>query len=261
MGFDREQLNETFWLGIGVPGSCVVGDDSPYNPGPEWRKKWSTFDQKQSNELLDKAGLDKKDGEGYRLRTDGKGRLRIEVTTVAGSFMPYTQMMEMIREQWKKIGVQIDITEQERSLWTRRVEANEHQVSVWANDGTDEPYLYPGHWFMSMPNSQCGPAFGRWLQTNGRLGKEPKDPQIKKVYDLFNSAFGKPRPEREKIGQEIWKIVVDEQWIIGVAGLSPAVMGVRLAKNDLGNIPTRQVNGQHVRTEGISHPATFYWKK
>ena len=57
---------------------------SPYSPGPEWRTKWSTLDVKQANELLDKIGLTKKDAEGFRLRTDGKGRLRLEVVTVAG---------------------------------------------------------------------------------------------------------------------------------------------------------------------------------
>ena len=79
MGIDRDQLNETFWLGIGTPGSIAPAESTPYNPGPEWRKKWSTLDVKQSNALLDKIGLSKKDGEGYRLRADGKGRLRIEL--------------------------------------------------------------------------------------------------------------------------------------------------------------------------------------
>jgi hypothetical protein len=31
--------------------------------------------------MLDAIGLDKKDADGYRVRTDGKGRLRIEVQT------------------------------------------------------------------------------------------------------------------------------------------------------------------------------------
>jgi len=44
----------------------------------------ATLDLKQANELLDKVGLTKKDGEGYRLRTDGKGRLRLELVTVGG---------------------------------------------------------------------------------------------------------------------------------------------------------------------------------
>ena len=34
--------------------------------------------------MLDKLGLAKKDAEGFRLRTDGKGRLRIEMMTYLG---------------------------------------------------------------------------------------------------------------------------------------------------------------------------------
>lgn len=57
LGIDRDQLNETFWLGIGTPGSPVPGESMPQNPGPEWRKKWSVLDIKQANAMLDKIGL------------------------------------------------------------------------------------------------------------------------------------------------------------------------------------------------------------
>src|SRR2546425_12021428 len=91
LGIDRDQLNETFWLGLGTPGSVVCTEESPYNPGREFRKLWSTHDPKNANAMLDKIGLSRKDGDGYRLRTDGKGRLRLELTTYVG-FMPFTQI-------------------------------------------------------------------------------------------------------------------------------------------------------------------------
>jgi hypothetical protein len=37
-------------------------------------------------------------------------------------------------------------------------------------------------------------------------------------------------------------------------------MGVRIVKKNLGNIPSRQTNAQHVRTPNTSHPSTFYFK-
>jgi hypothetical protein len=37
-------------------------------------------------------------------------------------------------------------------------------------------------------------------------------------------------------------------------------MGVRIVKNNMGNIPARQTNAQHVRTPNTSHPATFFFK-
>src|SRR4030095_7186873 len=97
---------------------------APHNPGKEFRKLGSTYDAKTANAMLDKIGLGKKDAEGYRLRTDGKGRLRIELTTYLG-FMPFTQIAEMVKAQWAKIGIQADVAELERSLLNSRRANNE----------------------------------------------------------------------------------------------------------------------------------------
>ena len=69
--------------------------------------------------MLDKLGLTKKDGEGYRLRADGGGRLRLALTTYLG-FLPFTRIAEMIVEQWKKIGIRGEVQEMERGLATAR---------------------------------------------------------------------------------------------------------------------------------------------
>ena len=97
LGTDRDQLNEALWLGIGVPGSLAPSPDTIYSPGAEWNKKWCTLDVKQANDLLDKMGLDKKDSDGYRLRTDGKGRLQLQLITIGGQFIAYTKVGEMIK--------------------------------------------------------------------------------------------------------------------------------------------------------------------
>ena len=41
---------------------------------------------------------------------------------------------------------------------------------------------------------------------------------------------------------EIWKILIDQQYGIGTVGQSPALMGVRLVTNKLGNIPIATVS-------------------
>ena len=261
LGIDRDQLNETFWLGVGTAGSVAPSESMPYSPGPEWRKKWSTYNPKQANEFLDKLGLAKKDGEGYRLRTDGKGRIRLELLTAAGSFIPHTQICEMIKQQWKKIGIDADVKEIERNLFFTRINNNEHQIAVWLNDGTEVLYLFPRHALpVDTVEALLGPQIARWYASGGTQGKEPKDPQLKKALELFRSAAGKKPQERYKIAQEIWKIMVDEQFSIGTVGQSPAAMGVRIVSKKLGNIPARQVNAQHARTPCSSHPATFYYK-
>ncbi len=261
LGINRDQLNETFWLGVGTPGSVAPAESMPYSPGPEWRKKWSTHNPKQANEFLDKLGLTKKDAEGYRLRTDGKGRIRLEMMTVAGAFIPHTQICEMIKQQWKQIGIDADVKEVERNLSYARINNNEHHIAIWPNDGTEVIYLFPRHALPLDPvEALLGYPIARWYASNGQQGKEPQDPQLKKALEMFRSAAGKKTQERYKIAQEIWKIIVDEQISIGTVGQSPAVMGVRVVSKRLGNIPARQVNAQHARTPCSSHPTTFFFK-
>ncbi|MFN8525529.1 MAG: ABC transporter substrate-binding protein [Chloroflexota bacterium] len=263
LGIDRDQLNETFWLGVGTPGSVVPTEDAPQSPGPEWRTKWATLDIKQANDLLDKAGLDKKDSEGFRLRTDGKGRLRIEVVTVGGAFVPWPKIGEMVGQHWRKIGIQADVVEQERGLVSRRTEANEHQMIVWANDGTELMYLNATHVLPVFPGplaSMMGPNIAKWYASNGQQGSKPEDPQMLKALEMFKAASGQDDAQRIKTAQEIWKILAEETYTIGTVGLSPAVMGVRIVKNNMGNVPARQMNGQHVRTPCSSHPTTLFFK-
>jgi peptide/nickel transport system substrate-binding protein len=260
LGIDRDQLNETFWVGVGTPGSIVPSEDSNYNPGPEWRKKWATLDVKQANELLDKIGLTQKDSEGYRMRTDGKGRLRIEIVGTSGSFIPFPQICEMVAQQVKKIGIQLDVQEQERSFMTKRRDGNELQLVMWANDGSELLWAFPVHALPVQPDSFVGPKIGMWYASGGASGMKPEDPELIKALELFRSGAGQDTAERTKTAQEIWKILADQVYTIGTVGLSPATMGVRIVKNNIGNVPSREINAQHCRTPCSSHPSTFFFK-
>ena len=261
LGIDRDQLNEAFWLGVGTAGSVAPAPTTVYSPGAEWNKRWGTLDLKQANDLLDKVGLAKKDAEGYRLRPDGKGRVRLEMITVGGQFVPYTQVGEMIKQQWKKIGVDVDIKELERNLAFTRDNNNENQIITWANDGSEMLFLFPRHALpVDAAEAHMGMAFAKWYASKGQSGRKPDDPEMQRAFDLFRSAFGMKEEDRVKAGKEIWKIIAEQTWSIGTVGQSPAFMGVRIVKNNMGNVPDRQTNAQHVRTPYSSMPITFYFK-
>ncbi len=261
LGIDRDQLNETFWIGLGSPGSAAPGEDVPISPGPSYRKKWAVLDVTQANVLLDKIGLTKKDRDGYRLRTDGKGRLRIELMSPAGMILPYAQISEMIKQHWVKIGVDVDVKSVERSLaWTRSANA-EHHMMMFTLGGSENLFLFPRQVLPVEPaESHLGMPFARWYASNGTQGKKPTNPEMVRALELFRSAKGMKEAERIKIAQEIFRIIVEECWVIGTVGLSPARTGVRVVKNYMGNIPARQVNDQHVKNPNTSHPTTFYFK-
>ena len=199
MGIDRDQFNEAFFLGMAVPSSLMSDDASPENAGPEWRTKWSTLDVKQANELLDKVGLTKKDPQGMRLRTDNGQLLRLTVTTVAAAFLPYAQMMEMVAQHWKKIGIQLDVKDTERNLSLKQVAGNEQQLYVWGG-GNADIFMWPRHDMPAEPNEPfSGTLYATWYASGGTAGKKPEDPELLKAYDMLRKGSGLETAERNKL--------------------------------------------------------------
>ena len=173
LAIDRDQLNETFWLGVATPGSPAPGESLPYFPGEGWREKWSTYDPEQANALLDQIGLDQKDAEGFRVRTDNGERLRLEVQAVQ-AFLPWPRISEMVADQWRAVGIQADVKDTERSLAFTRTFANEHQIMVWNNGGTELLYLFPRHSIPVDPTEAfMGPEYAKWYASNGAQGRKP----------------------------------------------------------------------------------------
>jgi len=168
---------------------------------------------------------------------------------------------EMVAQHWKAIGLDADVKETERGLAFTKTANAEHQVLFFSVTGSENLFLFPRH-VLPVDPAEChlGMPFARWYASNGAQGKKPDNPEMLRAFDLLRSAAGKKEAERVQIGKEIWKILVEECWVIGIVGVSPAWMGVRIVKNSLGNIPARQTNAQHTRTPNTSHPATFFFK-
>ena len=84
-------------------------------------------------------------------------------------------MAELVKEDWAEVGIFANVVEQERSLVEQRRAANELQIFVWQNDGTDELFLYPYHAIPVNETSGTGPGYGIWYSTGGASGIEPTD--------------------------------------------------------------------------------------
>lgn len=259
LGIDRDQINETFFLGIGTSGSIVPAEGNPFNPGPEFRTLWATHDVAKANELLDAIGLSNKDSEGFRLRPDGQ-RLRLTIGAVTGTLIPSTGIAEMIRQHWVEIGIDASVQEMDRTLMSTRNAANENQMLIWDNGGTDRIFGSPNNLFPSTSDSFMGPLFGQWFASNGEAGKEPPE-TMRAIMADWRKGRTLGSEERMEVGKRMWATMADEVWNIGLVGLAPAVMGVRVSNTALGNVPSRQVNTTDAMTPGISRPETLYWKQ
>ena len=257
-GIERAQINETFALGLGVVGSAAPDENTPYSPGPEFRQLHSTYDVQKANQILDGLGLTQKDPEGYRLRTDGQGPIRLEVVTYLG-FLQFTQIAEMIREHWRRIGIRAEVAELERSLSIRRKDANEAQIYVDTQWGGDNMFGHFPQFFPFAANNPLGPLYGAWYSSAGARGKEPP-PRMKELMEKYRQGFSVPESERVQLAQDVWKIALDEVWTINVIANSPANQGVRIVRNNVGNTPERQWNSAAADNPAPAHPETYFFQ-
>ncbi len=253
LGIDRHQLNEVFFIGLGTPGSPIPVATNPYNPGEEtYRTLWHNHDPDRANEMLDEIGLDQKDGDGYRLRSDGQGRLQIQISANTAWFLPFPEMAEMIGQHWKQIGIDLAVEAAEPSLINTKMRANEVQIWMTSNYGTDRLMTWPGTAF------NFGPEADKWFASAGEQGIAPPEP-LQKVLKLWKDARTVPVEEQNRIGKEIWKTLVEEVWAIGTVGLAPVLLGVRVVKNNVGNVPGRIIAGVDSLNPVNSHPSTYYF--
>ena len=257
-GIDRAQINETFLLGLAQTGSAAPGERTLYFPGPEFRTLHTAYDVKLANEMLDKLGLTKKDSEGYRLRADGGGRLRLSMTTYVG-FLPFTGIAEMVVEQWKKIGIRGEVQEMERGAATTRVQNNEHHIYFETQWGADNIYGHFPFIFPSDSGSPMGPLYGLWYASAGAKGKTPPT-RMRELMDKYRKSFGVKDAERTKMAKDVWKIALDELWTIPLVSNSPASQGVRVIKTNMGNIPERLWNSAVSDNPHVAHTETWYFK-
>jgi len=261
LGIDREQINEAFFLGLGVTGTPIPADIIPESPGKDYRQRWATLDVAKANAMLDAVGLKKKDAEGFRLRTDNGERLRLQIDVAQTLSPTWPQQAEMIIQQWRAIGIWADMRLFERSLFYTRVRNDQNQIVLWSNNGSESMYLYTIPVLPIDPQSSFGgAAYAQWYASNGAIGIKPTDPELLKGFDLLRSAASQPEERRVQIAQEIWKLLVDQVWSIGVVGQSPAYMGTRVVNERLENVPARTCVSQHCRTPWSGHPEQWYYR-
>jgi peptide/nickel transport system substrate-binding protein len=259
LGIDRDAINETFFLGVGIPSASVPAPENKYYPGDEWAKKWSTLDVAQANQLLDKIGLTQKDAGGYRLRKDGR---RLTLTFMAvDRIVDQAQLGETIKGFWQKIGIALEVQTVSTNLAQQRIGANQAQMTI-NQVGTEDPFLSPG-WQTPIGggfSAIMGVPYAQWINSGGKQGKEPFA-EIKQAMELLERGkAGSNADERIRIGKELTQLAVDQVFAIGLVS-AELTNGIRIAKNTMGNIPARFANSLLVTSPVTAMPQTYYFKE
>jgi len=258
LAIDRSQVNQVLYFGLASEGNnTVVAESSLYKK--EYQTRWATLDKKAAEKLLDEAGL-KRGADGLRKLPDGRP-LEIIVET-AGESTEQTDVLEMIRENWREIGVKLFPKPTQREVLRNRVFSGEALMSVWTGieNGLANPDISPEELAPTSQQQLQWPKFGQHFETSGKAGDAPDIPEaaeLMKLNGLWRDAA--TREERAKIWHRMLQIHVEQQFVIGVVS---AVAQPVVVRNTLHNVPEKGIyNWDPGAFFGIYRPDTFWMTK
>jgi hypothetical protein len=108
--------------------------------------------------------------------------------------------------------------------------------------------------------SLMGTAWSQWYASSGAQGTKPDDPAMLRIYELMQSAPSLAEDKRNEAAREIWRLVADNKWQIGLVGQAPGSQGNRIVSDRLGNIPQRICISQHCRPPWSARPEQWYFR-
>jgi len=255
LAFDRQRINEVVFLGLGKNKQPTYLKGHPFYPGEEYETKFTNQDIAEANRILDSIGLDKKDSDGFRLRTDGSGdTLSIEVAYRAEYFLDYESVAELVQEDLAKIGVKVFLKAELEKLFVMRRNSNSHQMVAEGPGGQRTP-LNLEWWY------DAGPAIMNWFASadpSVKIVAEPTDPAILRLAELTRESNLLRYADRKDNYIETQQIVIDNQFVIGFVGDTPAFNGVIVMKKYFRNVPLIAPNQSPLQNPGIARTVQFF---
>ncbi len=257
LAINRDEINQVVFFGLASPSANTVLPESPFY-SDSLRNAYASLDLARANKLLDEIGLTKRGPDGYRLLPDGR-RIEIVVET-AGESTLQTDVLQLVTDYWKKIGVKLFIKASQRDMLRSRAMSGDAMMTVWS--GVDNalctPDMNPAEFVPTSEAQLQWPQWGLYFEANGAKGQKPDMPAAEDLMKEYSAWRHSSTPEgREAAWKKILQINADEVFTIGTvnATMQPVVVSRRLH-----NVPHQGVYSFDPGAYfGIYMPDTFWF--
>jgi peptide/nickel transport system substrate-binding protein len=256
LAVNRHEINQAIYFGLAIEGQNTVLPQSPLYE-PEYRAAWANFDLNEANRLLDLIGLTKRDGDGMRLLPDGRP-MEIIVEN-SGESTEQSDVLELIRDSWRRIGIRLFAKPLQLTLFRRRVFSGETLMSIdkGIENGLATPSMPPQEFAPINQQQLQWPKWGQYYETKGKAGEATDLPSATRLKELYEEWLGAAQPpDQSRIWGAMLQIWADEVFSIGtVAGvLQPVVVSEKLH-----NVPEEGFyNWDPGAFFGVFKPDTFW---
>ncbi len=222
LALDRQQIGDIVYLGFAVPSQLQVIPGSRLR-NDEWAARDTEYDPDTANALLDEVGLDSRDGQGMRLRSDGQPLvLNMDIPVDdPGSLAVAELFIEFMREVGITFNARTIAREQVRAL----IDNNDMEVGIWIGDKcSDAMFPHSPEWhvpYLTTGWNVWGMSWAQWYASDGQQGEEPQG-DARRVQDLFDEMqVTVDEDRRHEIGMEILELNANNLWNIGDVGEVP----------------------------------------
>ena len=257
LAIDRSLVNQVLYFGLAIESNNTVLPQSPLFR-EAYRDRWAKYDRKQAMQLLDELGL-KRGRDGIRRLPDGRP-LEIIVET-AGESTEQTDVLELIRETWREVGIKLFTKPSQREAFRNRVFSGETVISVWSGleNGLATPDNSPDELAPTSQTQLQWPKYGQHVETGGKSGEAVDIPEAKELARLYAAWLASgTRQERERIWHAMLELHAEQQFTIGVVSGVPQPV---VARQTLMNVPEQGMyNWDPGAFFGIYRPDTFWFK-
>ena len=255
-GIDRRIINESLFFGLATPSNNTVLPQSPLYR-EHFREAGIAFDPDTANKLLDEIGLTERRGDGIRLMPDGRP-LEI-VVEKSGESNEQIDVLELIKETWREIGVGLFPKASQRDNLRRRAYSGEAQMTVWEGFDNGIPTAVMSPAFLA-PTSFVQLSWGAWgdfYESSGKDGKAPDYEPAIKLLDLYKDWLkATDDTERARIWTDMLTIHADQMLTIGIVSevRQPVVI-----KTTLRNVPEEAIFGWDPGAQFGMHRMDEFW--
>ena len=256
LAIDREAIREILFLGLGEVRQSVPAPGHPHYPGDDVAKLRTEYDPSAANALLDTV-FPNKDSAGWRT---SNGKRIVMSITVTDAFGIWPDTAQIVGRAWESVGVKADVNVTTRNLHFTRWQENEWAVMVWNEDSTGSTFSSIGKRAPQGTVSFHGPGCARWLEDPNSSAAYPCTQESIDILKMHKRGPGLPEVERNALGKAIYRTVVENQYNIGIVGLTPMVQGVIVKKNSLKNVPDTAANDWPLRTPNTAFPEQWYFE-
>lgn len=257
MGIDRRVINDVVYSGFAKAGNIGPLKESPLHHRKRARK-FSKFDPKRADRLLDEIGLAWDAKRNFRMLPDGRP-LQIVIET-DGERPNEIDALQLIKESWAEIGIDVIMRPLDRDILRNRVYAGETMMAAFYGWDVGIPTVQMAPSFLA-PVTQDNfswPRWGQYHQTSGSAGEPVDMPAAKKLMDRYKAWMNaKSDQERHDIWSDMLDIHAEELFAIGLIQSAPQPIVVR---NGLMNVPKRAVYSYEPGAQfGVYRPDEFFY--